>query len=147
MQWHPHVTVAAVAERDGRFLCVQETVDGRSVINQPAGHLEPGESLVDAVVRETLEETGWTFAPLGLVGLYRWRVSPDGATYLRLTFHGELVAHDPTRALDTGIDSVLWLSHTQLARAGSRLRSPLVLRSLADYLAGRRYPLSLLQEL
>jgi 8-oxo-dGTP pyrophosphatase MutT (NUDIX family) len=147
LTWRPNVTVAAIIERDGRFLMVEERVDGARVWNQPAGHLEDGESLVDAVVRETLEETAWAFRPDGLVGIYRWP-SPDSAlTYLRFTFYGRGVAHDPDRALDPDIERCGWLSRDALSAEGMRLRSPMVLRSVDDYLAGQHYPLDLLVEL
>ena len=98
MAWKPDVTVAAVAERDGRFLFVEERAGGRIVLNQPAGHLEDGESLLDAVVRETLEETAWAFRPQAIVGVYLWRArAPQGRTFLRVAFCGDLRRHDPTR--------------------------------------------------
>lgn len=147
MVWAPHVTVAAVAERDGRFLLVEEHRGGRDVLNQPAGHLEPGESLLQAVVRETLEETAWEFVPHGLVGLYRWVHPDNGETFLRATFHGELTRWHSQRELDPDISRTLWLDAGELAAAASRLRSPLVLTAVQDYLAGCRYPLALLREL
>lgn len=147
MVWKPRLTVAAIIEQWGRFLLVEETIDGKVVLNQPAGHVEDGESIIDAVIRETLEETAWEFRPQSLVGLYRW-VHPDGDTYLRAAFHGEVVTHYPDQALDPDIDRVRWmkLSELQQAEAEDRFRSPLVMRCLRDYLAGRRYPLELLQD-
>lgn len=146
--WKPHVTVAAVVERAGRFLMVEETAEGRRVLNQPAGHLEPGESLLEAMVRETREETGWEVEGLALVGIYRWS-HPDHSekTFLRVTFAARALAHDPDRALDTGIHGTLWLTCDELAASLGRLRSPLVLNCALDYLAGRRYPLELLRDL
>ncbi|HKK04612.1 MAG TPA: NUDIX hydrolase [Gammaproteobacteria bacterium] len=147
MIWKPHVTVAAVAERDGRFLLVEEEIEGRLVINQPAGHLDPGESLVDAVVRETLEETAWHFRPTALVGVYRW-VNPDNdATFVRFTFAGQVADHEPQRPLDKEIRRVLWLGPDELDARADQLRSPLVRRAIDDYRAGRRYPLDLLLDL
>lgn len=146
MIWKPHVTVAAVVERDQRFLMVEELADSRRVYNQPAGHLDEGESLLHAVVRETLEETAWTFTPDALVGIYRWQNPDNQATYLRLCFSGACDRHDPSRALDDGIIAAVWLSRAELA-ASTRLRSPLVLRCIDDYLAGIRYPLSLLSDI
>src|SRR3990172_7453068 len=114
MIWKPHVTVAAVVEREGRFLFVEEEADGRVVINQPAGHLDEHESLVTAVVRETLEETAWHFAPESLLGVYRWQNGRNGATYLRFAFTGRVTEHDPGRKLDHGIVRALWLSPDEL---------------------------------
>lgn len=147
MIWKPHVTVAAVAERDGRFLLVEEEIDGRLVINQPAGHLDPGESLITAAVRETLEETAWHFIPKALVGIYRW-VNPDNeATFVRFAFAGEAVEHDPQRPLDKEIRNVLWLNGEEIEARAEQLRSPLVHRTIDDYRTGRRYPLDVLFDL
>jgi len=147
MVWKPDVTVAAVAERDGRFLLVEERASGRIVLNQPAGHLEDGESLLEAVVRETLEETAWDFLPKAVVGVYLWRPAPQGRSFLRITFSGELLAHDSSRTLDRGIIRTRWLRRDELLAPGARLRSPLVLQCVDDYLAGVRHPLSLLSHL
>jgi 8-oxo-dGTP pyrophosphatase MutT (NUDIX family) len=147
MIWTPHVTVAAVIEQDGHFLLVQERESGRAVLNQPAGHLEDGESLVTAVIRETLEETGWHFQPEAVIGMYRWRHPLKGTTYLRATFTGSGLSHDPDRTLDEGIEDTLWLSIGEIRRQSGMLRSPLVLKSIEDYLAGARYPLSVLADI
>ncbi len=147
MHWTPHVTVAAVTERDGRFLFVREQADGDTVINQPAGHLEPGESLLQAVMRETREETAWRFTPRWLVGLYRWRCPQNQQTYLRFAFAGTVDAHDPAQPLDDGILEALWLTPEQLEQYNQSLRSPLVLQCLQDYLDGKRYELALLREI
>jgi 8-oxo-dGTP pyrophosphatase MutT (NUDIX family) len=147
MRWTPHATVAAVVERDGAFLLVEETKAGRRVLNQPAGHLEDGESLLEAVVRETLEETAWTFRPRGLVGIYRWRHPGSGETFLRTCFYGDAVQHHPERALDVGIDAAVWLTPDAIRAQAERLRSPLVLRTLEDYLSGGRFPLDVLKDL
>lgn len=146
MSWPLHVTVAAIVERKSRFLLVQESIAGQSVFNQPAGHLEQNESLVEAVVRETLEETAWHFEPTALVGIYRW-VHPKGDTFLRFCFTGELCKHEPDRALDTGIEDVVWLDRQALTERASALRSPLVLRCIDDYLAGARIDLSVLSDI
>ena len=145
MNWPLHVTVAAVVERAGRFLLVQESIRGNSVINQPAGHLEQHESLMDAVVRETLEETAWHFQPDALVGIYRW-MSPKGDTFLRFCFTGNLLHEEQGRALDHGIERVLWLERTELQQRGHELRSPLVLQCIDDYLAGVRIGLSAIKD-
>lgn len=147
MTWKPHVTVAAVAEAQGRFLLVQERDAGRRVLNQPAGHLEDGESLLAAVRREVLEETAWAFEPRSIVGIYRWRHPQDGMTFLRFTFAGILLAHDAERSLDPEIERVVWLNGVEARSRKDSLRSPLVLRSIDDYLAGRSWPLALLEDL
>lgn len=141
MAWNPEVTVAAIVERDKRFLMVEERIAGRLVLNQPAGHLEDGESLIDAVIRETREETAWRLEPRALVGIYLWRNPQDGRSFLRFAFCGTVDDHQPAQPLDTGIVRAVWLSHEQLRAQESRLRSPLVLRCLEDYLLGRRLPL------
>jgi len=144
--WQPDVTVAAVAVDGGRLLCVEERVGGRLVINQPAGHLEPDESLVEAAVRETLEETGWDVRLTAFVGAYQWKAG-SGRHYLRFAFAAEPVAHDPERPLDDGIERALWLTPAERQQAAERHRSPLVWRAVADFLAGRRYPLEMLGHL
>ena len=147
MIWKPDVTVAAVVERDGKFLFVEERASGRVVLNQPAGHLENGETLIDAVARETLEETGWTFVPQAVVGLYVWQPEHLSRTFLRVAFGGRLDGHDPDRPLDHGILRTRWLDREQLLASGPKHRSPLVLRCVDDYLGGARYPLELLTHL
>ena len=143
--WTPRVTVAAVVERQGRFLMVRERIDGRLVCNQPAGHLEDDESLTDAVRREVLEETAWHFQPKGLVGIYRWRMAETGRTYLRFCFHGEATDQDSGRPLDPDITDALWLNRDEVQQAGPR--SPMVMNCIDDYLAGSRLPLDLLKDL
>ena len=150
--WQPDVTVATVVVDGGRLLVVEETVGGRLVINQPAGHLEPDESLIDAALRETREETGWDVRLTGFVGAYQWKapLQPDGSGgrhYLRFAFCAEPVVHDPTRRLDEGIVRALWLTPDELRAASARHRSPLVWRTASDFLAGRRHPLDLMQHL
>jgi len=147
MIWKPRVTVAVIAERHQRFLMVEEDIQGTVRYNQPAGHLEDEESLVDAVIRECLEETAWHFQPEALVGLYRWRNSRNGETYLRATFYGSCVSADTHRALDRGIVAAHWLTLDEIRSLSCQLRSPLVLRSIQDYLRGNRYPLEVLVDL
>jgi 8-oxo-dGTP pyrophosphatase MutT (NUDIX family) len=137
-------TVAAVIQHDGRFLFVEEETDDGVRINQPAGHLEADESIVDGAVRETLEETAYGFSPTALVGIYRWKHPRRDVTYVRFAFCGDLGAHDPQRKLDHGILRALWLTPEELRACAPMHRSPLVLRCVEDYLAGRRYPLDLL---
>ncbi|HKU71400.1 MAG TPA: NUDIX hydrolase [Burkholderiales bacterium] len=144
MVWKPNVTVAAVVEREGRFLLVEEDTAHGRLFNQPAGHLESGESLTDAVARETLEETAHAFKPTALLGVYTYHHERDGVTYLRFAFTGEILSHDPGRALDAGIVRAAWLAPPEIRRDAARHRSPLVMRCVDDYLAGRRYPLDVL---
>lgn len=141
-RWQPDITVATVVARDGRLLQVEEAIDGRHVINQPAGHLEPDESLLQAAVRETLEETGWTVRPTHFIGSYLWKAD-DGRSFLRYAFAAEALHHDPLRSLDTGILRALWMTPQELQQADARLRSPLVWKVVADWLTGQRHPLSL----
>jgi len=137
------LTVAAIAERDGRFLFVQERAARRIVLNQPAGHLEDGESLVDAVIRETREETARAFQPSAVTGLYLWR-GPGGRTVLRVAFTGSVGEQDESAALDRSIIRTLWLNRDEAGARSRELRSPLVLQCLDDYLRGVRFPLTLL---
>ena len=139
MIWKPDVTVAAVVQRDGRFLLVEEETSEGVRLNQPAGHLEPKESIVDAVVRETLEETAFGFAPEKLIGIYQWSKRGSTLSYLRFAFSGQLGAHDPNRSLDTGILRTVWLSKDEVVASAARHRSPLVLRCVEDYLIGKRF--------
>ncbi len=141
MAFNPEVTVAAVVERDSRFLLVEERISGRLVLNQPAGHLEDRETLLDAAIRETREETAWRFVPSALVGTYLWRSPDAGRTFLRFAFCGPVDDFREGQALDAGIVRTVWLTHEQLLAQQARLRSPLVLRCIDDYLLGRRQPL------
>ena len=144
MIWKPSVTVAAVVERAGRFLLVEEEPRRGRLFNQPAGHLDPGESLLQAVMREALEETAYAFKPTGLLGVYQYHSTADEVTYIRFAFTGEITGHDPTRALDAGIVRAVWLTPDEIGCEPARHRSPLVMRCIDDYLAGRRYPLAVL---
>ncbi len=144
MNWAPHVTVASIVERQGRFLLVEEAVDGRLVYNQPAGHLENGETLLQAAARETLEETAWEVQPVALVGIYQWRHPGNGETFMRFTFESLPVRHTQG-SLDPDIRRALWLSRDELSALSAQLRSPMVLLGLDDYLSGRRYPLDVLR--
>jgi len=141
MPLNPEVTVAAVVQREGRFLLVEERISGRLVINQPAGHLEDGETLETAVIRETREETAWRFTPRALVGTYLWRNPDNGRSFLRFTFCGDADDHRPRQPLDQGIVRALWLAEAELRAQQARHRSPLVLRCIEDFLAGHRHPL------
>lgn len=143
MALKPDVTVAAIVERDEHFLVVQERAARRVVLNQPAGHLESGESLLQAVVRETLEETGYAFTPQAVIGLYLWR-GADERTFLRVAFAGTVGARADGVRLDRAIIRAVWLRREQLEERRAELRSPLVLRCIDDYLRGACYPLGLL---
>ena len=144
MIWKPNVTVAAVLERDGKFLLVEEETDEGIRYNQPAGHLECGESLLEAAIREAREETRYDFAPRALVGVYNWRHPKKDITYLRFAFAGEVTGFDPERALDEGIIAAHWFSLAEVRALADRHRSPLILQCIEDWIAGRRYPLELL---
>ena len=145
---NPHITVAAVARQGERFLMVEEAPDGTArCLNQPAGHLEPGETPLQAVTRECLEETAWQFRPDALLGVYTWHNPLNGQTFVRIAFVGECTGQERGRALDPDILAVHWLTAAELRDPAARLRSPLVLRAVEDYLAGRRYPLELLVDL
>lgn len=147
MSVRPDLTVAAVVERDGQFLFVEERVSNRIVFNQPAGHVERGEHIVDAVVRETLEETAWIFHPEALVGVYYWEQPERHRTFLRFAFSGTVSDHDPSRALDRGIERAVWMTREQLVARAPRLRSPMVLRCIDDFRAGKRFPMEIVQGL
>jgi len=143
--WKPNVTVAALIERDGRFLLVEEETEDGLRFNQPAGHLDEGESLVAACIRESLEETAWNFRPTSLVGIYQWPRPQGDITYLRFAFSGDLGAHEEGRALDAGILRAVWMTPDEINASAERHRSPLVSQCVSDYLAGRRFPLELLR--
>jgi len=145
MIWTPHVTVAAVIERGGRFLFIEEEDEGVPVFNQPAGHWEPGETLVEASIREALEESACRFVPRHLVGIYGWKHQAADITYLRFAYCGDIEGFDEGRTLDKGILRALWMSADELRAQGDRLRSPLVTRCVEDYVAGRRYPLDMVE--
>ncbi|MCG6885738.1 MAG: NUDIX hydrolase [Proteobacteria bacterium] len=142
-----HVTVAAIIERDGQFLMVEEIVNGKAVFNQPAGHVEADESFLDAVVRESLEETAWNFQPEHATGIYRWQIPGTDQVYLRHCFTGPANGPVSDRPLDDTILRAVWLSQEQLQRQADKLRSPLVLACIEDYLAGQRFPLNLYREI
>lgn len=145
--WTPHLTVAAVIERHGRFLMVEEDSEGQRVFNQPAGHVEDAEALTDAVRRETMEETRHRFTPQAICGIYRWRNPLNQATYLRVAYCGEYADPLDKEALDQDIIACHWLSREELMLRHAQLRSPLVLRCIDDYLAGQRLPLDIIAEI
>lgn len=147
MNWQPHITVATVVEAQGRFLLVEEMADGKAVLNQPAGHLEANESLLDAALRETLEETGWEVELTAVTGIYLYTAPSNGVTYQRICFAGKALRERPNSPLDQGIIGPRWLTRDELASQPERWRSELVLRCIDDYLSGARYPLELIRPL
>ncbi len=145
MDWTHHLTVAAIAERDGRFLLVEERVGGSTVFNQPAGHLDAGESLTQGCARETLEEAAWDFQPEALVGIYQYQPPNSSDMYLRCAFCGRLIQEYPERELDDTIIRAVWMTRDEIAALKKhQRRSPMVLQCVDDYLGGTRYPLSLI---
>lgn len=143
----PRVTVATICARDGALLFIEEEgKHGQLVLNQPAGHLEPGESLVQAAARETLEESAWAVRITHLVGIYQWR-TPDGAEFVRIGFAAEPQQHFPEQPLDAGIHRALWLTPAQMRAERERLRSPMVEALVDDWLGGARYPLQMAHRL
>lgn len=147
MQWMPHTTVAAIVEQDGKFLLVEETTDRGNRFNQPAGHLEDNETLIEAVIRETLEESAYDFMPEALLGIYHWKHEHNDTTYLRFAFIGNVGIHYPQQALDDGIIRAVWMTIEEIRTQAHLMRSPQVLTCFEDYLAGKQFPLSLLTHL
>ena len=146
MEWLPHITVATIVEDNGRFLMVEEHKAGRNVFNQPAGHLEPDETLIEAAVRETLEETGWDVEPTGVIGIYLYTAPSNGVTYQRVCFAATPLTHDPQRTLDEGITGALWMTRDELVAQPERWRSELILRCIDDYLAGQPFDLAVVRD-
>lgn len=146
MQWTPHVTVATVVEKEGKFLLVEELINQQIVLNQPAGHVEALETLVDAAIRETLEESGWTVKPVSVLGLYTYTPPCRSKTFYRTTFIAEAIAFDPDFQLDKDIIRTHWLSLDEIKSQHLRLRSPIVLKCVEDYCKGQQFPLSTLCE-
>lgn len=144
MDWAPHVTVATIVERDNRYLMVYEEADGKKVYNQPAGHLDPDESLQEAAIRETLEETGWSVRLIGVVGVNLYLAPSNGVTYLRTTFIAEALSWDSEYQLDTGIIEAVWLTYEEILAHRAELRSPMTLQIIEDYRAGKHFPLEII---
>lgn len=144
-EWKPNVTVAAVIERDGRFLLVEEHTPEGLRFNQPAGHLEPGESLLEAAAREALEETAQRFVPEYLVGIYQWTRPQGDITYLRFAYGGRIEGDEPGRKLDDGIVRAVWMTIDEVRATAGRHRSPLILQCIEDWRAGQRHSLSLVR--
>ncbi len=144
MRWKPNVTVAAIVECEQKFLLVEENADNHVVFNQPAGHLEKDESLIDAVKREVLEETAWEFIPQAIVGFYMYPDQHSDITDLRLCFSGTCENHHPEQALDDGIIQAVWLNKEEIKENEDKMRSPMVTQCIDDYLSGKKYPLDLI---
>lgn len=147
MQWKPHTTVAAIIEQDGRFLLVEEETDRGNRFNQPAGHLEDNESILEAVIRETWEETAYQFQPTALLGIYHWKHAHNQTTYLRFAYIGHVTKHEPELKLDDGIIRTVWMTIEEMRAQAANMRSPQVLICVEDYLKGRRYPLNVVTHL
>jgi len=144
MVWKPNTTVAAIIERDNKFLMVEELVLGKWVINQPAGHLDADESLVEAVIREVQEETAWQFVPEAITGIYLWKHPDNGQSFLRIAFCGSCKNQNISQVLDDGIQAAVWKTRNELIQQQQKLRSPMVINCIDDYLASKRYPIDLL---
>jgi 8-oxo-dGTP pyrophosphatase MutT (NUDIX family) len=147
MQWMPHATVAAIVEENEKFLLVEEITDRGNRFNQPAGHLEDNETLIEAVIRETLEETAYSFKPESLLGIYHWQHEHNATTYLRFAYIGSVHNHQPNLALDEGIVRIVWMSVEEMRNNAALMRSPQVLRCVEDYLSGQQFPLSVVTHL
>lgn len=146
-QWKPHATVAAIVEKNGQFLLVEEMTSRGNRFNQPAGHLEDNESITEAVIRETLEETAYSFQPNSLLGIYHWKHEHNDTTYLRFAFIGKVDKHYPEQALDDGIIRAVWMTIEEIREKQAIMRSPQVLTCFEDYLAGKQYPLETITHL
>jgi len=146
MDWHPHATVAVIVEMEGKFLLVEERSSGEIVFNQPAGHIEEGETFIEAACRETLEESAWHVSPKYLTGFYVYKSGNNNTTYHRACFYAEAVKHEPERELDEGIIRAVWMTRDEIVAHTDKLRSPMVLKCIDDYLAGKQYPLDLIHE-
>lgn len=145
--WSPHVVVACVVEREGRFLLVEERIGGELRMNQPAGHWEQGETLVEGAIRETLEESGWEVEPTHVLGIYHYDPADLEYGFLRIAFVAKALRERPNHELDEGIERPVWLTRDEVAATLELHRSPMVLRCVDDYLAGQRFPLSMLSHL
>jgi 8-oxo-dGTP pyrophosphatase MutT (NUDIX family) len=147
MQWMPHATVAAIVEDSGKFLLVEEITDRGNRFNQPAGHLEDNETLIEAVIRETLEETAYSFKPEALLGIYHWKHEHNDTTYLRFAYIGSVSNHQASMALDEGIIRTVWMTADEMRNNAMLMRSPQVLNCVEDYLSGQKFPLSVVTHL
>ena len=146
-QFKPNTTVAAIVEQNGKFLLVEEQTDRGNRYNQPAGHLENNETLIQAVIRETMEESAYEFTPEALLGIYHWKHEHNDTTYLRFAFIGKVGVHYPLQELDDGIVQAVWMDIDEMRDKANLMRSPQVLMCVEDYLAGKRYPLQVVTHL
>jgi 8-oxo-dGTP pyrophosphatase MutT (NUDIX family) len=146
-QFKPNTTVAAIIEQNGKFLLVEEETERGNRYNQPAGHLEDGETLIQAVIRETMEEAAYEFKPEFLLGVYQWKHTHNDTTYLRFAFIGKAGVHYPMQELDDGIVQAVWMDIDEIRDKASLMRSPQVLKCFEDYLAGKRFPLQVITNL
>lgn len=140
-RWSAHVTVAAIVEENGQFLLIEEETDRGNRFNQPAGHLEDNESLLEAVIRETQEESAYQFTPSALLGIYQWKHEHNNSTYLRFAYIGSVCNHQPEQPLDSGIIRSVWMSIEEMREKAMLMRSPQVLTCCEDYLKGQSFPL------
>ena len=147
MQWKPNTTVAAIVQQNGKFLLVEEQTERGNRYNQPAGHLEDNETLIQAVIRETMEESAYEFTPEALLGIYHWKHEHNDTTYLRFAFIGKVGLHYPLQELDDGIVQAVWMDIDEIRDKKNLMRSPQVLTCIEDYLAGKRYPLQVVTHL
>ena len=145
--WKPNTTVAAIIEQNGKFLLVEENTDRGNRFNQPAGHLEDGETLLQAVIRETMEESAYEFMPEALLGIYHWKHPHNDTTYLRFAFIGKIGLNYPMQELDVGIVQAVWMDINEIRDKADLMRSPQVLTCFEDYLAGKSYPLEVVTHL
>ena len=145
-RWYPHLTVASIAIKDGKYLLVRESSNGKTVINQPAGHVEKGESMIEAVIRETLEESGWHFEPKYISGIYQF-IPENGETYLRFTYYGDISKSEAALRLDPVIEEVIWMSKKEMLEMKHKMRSQAVLQCITDFESGNRLPLDVVQQL
>ena len=145
--WKPNTTVAAIIERDNKFLLVEEITERGNRFNQPAGHLEDNETLIQAVIRETMEEAAYEFTPEFLLGVYQWKHTLNDTTYLRFAFIGKAGVHYPMQELDEGIVQAVWMDIDEIRDKANLMRSPQILSCIEDYLAGKRYPLEVITNL
>ena len=143
MTFEPHVTVATVIEQDDKYLLIEEMSHGQLAYNQPAGHLEADETLQQAALRETLEETGWEVELCGVVGMALYLAPANGVTYHRSTFYAKPIKHHPEQRLDDGIERTVWMSYDEMLANADKMRSPLVIKAVEQYRAGHRYPLDM----
>lgn len=143
----PHIVVATIVERDGRYLIVEEMIEGQRMLNQPAGHWEPGETLLEGAIRETLEETAWDVEPTAFLGIYEWQAPHLPYTFVRFAFVARALRHHPERALDDGIVLARWMTLEELRACEPMHRSPAVLACIDDYRAGRTFPLEVVRHL